>query len=260
MDLAHIETNLVYTSKHINIFFDSVNRYTIQEWKHNLPVPMEEFKLELLELLCIIEKYRPKTTIWMQEGFTTVLSEEDHLWIEKNINIHAHEFGLEKLAFVVGKDLMAHMTVFDFFKKSKSVLAPKHFASKNEAMRWILDIEEIEVFKPDDFKIKYNGKTDSGSNSFIIETSSNSTEATLKSLNHILTENSFLKKNTEKYISLTKREQQVFRQYANGESIKKIADQLFVSELTARTHWRNVKKKLEIKSLSDISNYKNTFF
>jgi DNA-binding NarL/FixJ family response regulator len=58
---------------------------------------------------------------------------------------------------------------------------------------------------------------------------------------------------------LTKREKEIFQLSACGASIKTIAAELFLSELTIRTHWRNTKKKLGIKNLSDITDYKNSF-
>jgi|TARA_R110000737_G_scaffold349591_2_gene386186 hypothetical protein len=250
----------LYNSKHLKINFDKKNSLFTQEWNHNSALTQNEFREELLAFKKHFSIHHPKSVLWLQEDFATNLSTEDQMWIEENVNIDCLNWGLQKCAFVVGKDVMAQIQVFNFFEEVKSCISPKHFSSEKEAIDWILHDSLPEEPKSNDFEIKFNGKTKAGKSRFIIETSSQNTESTLKSFNHIIKENAFLKENTEKFFTLTSREKEVFKHYAKGEGIKNIADKLFLSELTVRTHWRNAKKKLNIKSLSDISDYKNSFF
>jgi DNA-binding CsgD family transcriptional regulator len=249
----------IHNSKHLKINYDKINSLFIQEWNHNSPLETKEFRGELLEFKKLFSVYKPQNILWLQEDFATNLSTVDQIWIEENVNIDCFNLGLKKCAFVVGKDVIAQILVFNFFTEVPSCLSPKHFGGKNEALKWLIHDYLPPEFISNDFDIKFNGKTENGKSRFIIETSSESTEATLKSFNRILKENAFTKENKEKFKALTNREKEVFYLYANGEVIKKIAENLFLSELTVRTHWRNTKKKLDIKSLSDITNYKNCF-
>jgi DNA-binding CsgD family transcriptional regulator len=251
----------IYNSQHLNIQFDKEYRLFIQEWNHNDPMEMEVFKNELLQFKSVFEKYRPTSVLWLQEGFTSDIPQETHLWIEKNINEDCLSWGLKKCAFVVGKDVMAHLSVFNFFEETISCIAPKHFAGKQEAVNWILNGDAAKSIPIDvtDIEISFLGKTAEGKSQYSIETSTENTEATLKSFKHILKENAFLKENAARFYSLTEREKEVFKLYANGSVFKDIAETLFLSEFTVRTHWRNAKKKLAIKTHSDISDYKNSF-
>lgn len=251
----------IHDSQHLNIQYDKKNKLFIQEWNHNQALDMEVFKEELLHFKNAFEKYRPQSVLWLQEGFTSDIPDEVHHWIEKNINEDCMEWGLKKCAFVVGKDVMAHLSVFNFFEEVKSCITPKHFAGKQEAVNWILYDEHPVDFhlNPSDMEISYLGKSHDGKSQYTIETTTDDIEATLKSFKHILKEHSFLKENAARYYSLTEREKEVFKLYANGCGFKDIAEKLFLSEFTVRTHWRNTKKKLAIKTLSDISDYKNSF-
>lgn len=58
--------------------------------------------------------------------------------------------------------------------------------------------------------------------------------------------------------NFTKREIEVLKIYATGKSHQQIANELNISLFTLRTHWRNIKKKSEIKNIVDVINYINT--
>jgi hypothetical protein len=250
---------VVRNSKHLKSTFDKSKSLFRQEWNHNSPLTIIDFQSEMRAFRELFEEFRPNNVLWIQKNFTTNLTNEDQMWIEDNINKDCLKWGLKKCAFVVGKDLMSQMLVFNFFQETDSCINPKHFGSEKEAMDWIIfdKLPNAHIFN--DFHIKFNGTTEEGKSSFVLETYTQNTEATLKTLSNLLKENAFLKENTDRFFTLTNREKEVFKLYANGEGFKSIADKLFLSELTVRTHWRNAKKKLNIKSLSDISDYKNSF-
>jgi DNA-binding CsgD family transcriptional regulator len=251
----------VYTSKHLTIEFDLENSLFIAFWNHSEKISTEDFKDEMLGFKNTFIDYLPSKVIWQQEGFTTDVDPETYLWTEENVNQYCMSNGLEKVAFVVGKDVMVYLEMINTLDNYKSCLLPKHFAGKQEAINWILDIKTDEDFtlNTDDIDIRYLGKTKEGKSQFTIETHTSNTESTLKTFNQIIRENAFLKENAVRFGSLTHREKEVFNLYANGAGFKDIGETLFLSEFTVRTHWRNAKKKLSIKTLSDIADYKNSF-
>jgi len=65
-----------------------------------------------------------------------------------------------------------------------------------------------------------------------------------------------LKKNKssqeERYSQLSNREREVFQMIAEGRSTKEIADILFVSQSTVKTHRANIMEKLQIENLSQL--------
>lgn len=75
----------------------------------------------------------------------------------------------------------------------------------------------------------------------------------------LLQENNFLRKNHHVFNTLTKREKEILRLMALGHSSVKIAQELFISEETANTHRRNIKKKLKIEANYDITRFAQAF-
>jgi len=57
------------------------------------------------------------------------------------------------------------------------------------------------------------------------------------------------------YSSLTTREQEIFRLLAEGEKIKDIAHQLYISRKTAENHKTNIMAKLNLHSTLDLVRY-----
>jgi DNA-binding CsgD family transcriptional regulator len=53
-------------------------------------------------------------------------------------------------------------------------------------------------------------------------------------------------------LKLTKREKEIISLIAEGKSTKEIADTLFLSELTIKTHRKNISKKLGTKGVGDL--------
>ncbi len=70
-------------------------------------------------------------------------------------------------------------------------------------------------------------------------------------LNKLLKDNIGVRKNINKFNSLTKREKQILKLVAKAYSTKQIAEQLFLSPYTISTHRKNIKQKLQIQSLTD---------
>jgi DNA-binding CsgD family transcriptional regulator len=75
----------------------------------------------------------------------------------------------------------------------------------------------------------------------------------------LLQENNFLRNNYHVFNKLTKREKEILRLLALGYSTGKIAQELFLSEETANTHRRNIKKKLKIENNYDITRFAQAF-
>lgn len=74
-------------------------------------------------------------------------------------------------------------------------------------------------------------------------------------IERLLGEEVFFRKNFERFQSLTKREKEVLTLIGEGLTNKKIADHLFLSSHTIRTHRNRIFKKLEIKNFRDIIKY-----
>lgn len=75
----------------------------------------------------------------------------------------------------------------------------------------------------------------------------------------LLEENNFLRKNYEKFSQLTKREKEVLKCLALGRTAAELSEELHISVATAETHRKNIKRKLDIGSSFDLSQYARAF-
>ncbi|MCY2686720.1 LuxR C-terminal-related transcriptional regulator [Salinimicrobium sp. TH3] len=75
----------------------------------------------------------------------------------------------------------------------------------------------------------------------------------------LLKENMFFKENLSKYLCLGKRAKEVLRLVALGKSSAEIAEELSISIDTVHTHRKNIKKKLEISSSFEFTEYARAY-
>lgn len=78
-------------------------------------------------------------------------------------------------------------------------------------------------------------------------------------LERLLEENAFLKKHSDVYATLSKREKEILSLMARDKTSGEIADQLFVSEDTIKTHRRNIKKKIGAQNYYDVVRFAQAF-
>ena len=78
-------------------------------------------------------------------------------------------------------------------------------------------------------------------------------------VNRLLEENNFLHRNQKIFASLTKREKEILKLMALGDSSVEIAGKLHISEQTAATHRRNIKSKLKAESNYDVVKFAQAF-
>jgi DNA-binding CsgD family transcriptional regulator len=75
----------------------------------------------------------------------------------------------------------------------------------------------------------------------------------------LMQENLFLQRNQQIFSSLTRREKQILRLIALGQSTPEIANALNISGTTAATHRRNLRNKLNAQSNYDITRFAQAF-
>lgn len=259
----------VYEGPHLNLTYERENNRLINLWKSS-PKTVQAFKQEMLELLTVLEKINPAQILWLQEKFTFKIDEETNSWAEKNIMIPRFKAGFIKIdqdgfhhvAFVVGRDVLAHIGVMDVFdKKSNNVFKPKHFATLKEAKNWLDNESEASVSdtKNENAEIIYKGIDTNGKAIIEIKSPSADIANTIASIKSILEENQFIKNNSEKYSSLSKREKETLKFIIQGSTNEQISEQMFISPHTVRTHRNRIWIKLDIKHFRDCLKYECFF-
>lgn len=247
----------IYSSQYLTISFEEEYNRFVQFWKRS-PKNISVFKLEMLEYVSFCKNLKPQQSLWLQEKFSLSLDNETQLWIEEYVNKPCVKYGNKKLAFVVSHDVLVHIGVIGSFEENNSCIFPKHFASESEARTW-LDEDKITTQTTHKMSVEFEGVDENGYG--IIKFKSPSTEIakTFDSIKKMIETNEYIKNNLKKYISLTKREKQIIHLYVKIHNQNEIAEQLFISLHTMRTHWKNIKNKLEMHSGEELLLFSNAF-
>ena len=78
-------------------------------------------------------------------------------------------------------------------------------------------------------------------------------------IERLVQENKFLKEKQHIYASLSKREKEVLKCLALGHNSLEIAEKLFISEATVKTHRKNIRHKLNADSTFDLVRFAQAF-
>ena len=130
------QMNEIYKGRNLSIHYKAEESLFIQKWIIS-PRTVSDFKAEMIAYTKMYKKYKPSNTLWLQQNFTLNIEDETNKWIEENVNKPCLSYRNKKCAFVVSKDVLAHITVMDSFDKVQSCIKPKHFASELEARKWL---------------------------------------------------------------------------------------------------------------------------
>ncbi len=78
-------------------------------------------------------------------------------------------------------------------------------------------------------------------------------------IERLIEENIFLRENQQVFSSLSKREKEVLGLMSLGHNSLEVAERLFISEATAKTHRRNIRNKLNATSYYDLLKFAQAF-
>ena len=78
-------------------------------------------------------------------------------------------------------------------------------------------------------------------------------------LEKVVGEEIFVRKYFKKFKQLTNREVEILRLISSGKTNKSISELLFISEGTVKQHRKNIKRKLEVRSIAQMIEYSKAF-
>lgn len=81
-----------------------------------------------------------------------------------------------------------------------------------------------------------------------------------KVMNYLCEQDQFVRKNYLKFSTLTRRECEIIKLIVDGQSSYSIAELLFISVHTVNNHRKNIGKKLDVRSLSELIKFAIAFF
>lgn len=80
-----------------------------------------------------------------------------------------------------------------------------------------------------------------------------------KNIAKVINDNQFIRKNYQKFMSLTRQEKNILALVAEGYNNNEIGKKIFISRNTVRTHRNNIFRKLEISSIRELIQFADNF-
>ena len=259
----------IYNGPHLIIKYEKENSRLICTWKSS-PLNDLAYRKELIEHLHIVQNIKPTQVMWLLENLTFKVSDVTKKWVDKNISkpifksgfIAKNQDGFDQVAFVVGQDILAYIETMGIFNEnSTSGFNPKYFATETDARNWLNEKFNTKDADGENQKlaITFKGIDDNGKVVFELKEDASKFDGTVNLLKTILEQNHFMRNNIEKYSSLTPREKEILKSIIKGYTNKEIAEKMYISHHTIRTHRNRIWQKLEIKHFRDCLKYKCFF-
>ena len=236
---------IINESDYLKMYFDERNSLSVQTWKKS-PESTTVFKKEMLAFVLKYKEVRPIKALWLHKDFTLILDDETQQWTEKNVIDPCLKAGNSKLAFVVSEDVFSHLSIINSLDDADMPNTPRHFTSELEALQW-LNNEKNSTTILNESQIHFDVFDESRNFSLKVNTSSDIADV-LRLFNSIDKKGKLDSKKHESFQSLTDREKEILLFYSKGLDTNTIAEKCNVSIHTVRTHWRNIKKKLKIRT------------
>ncbi len=108
-------------------------------------------------------------------------------------------------------------------------------------------------------KLLFSSQETLSSKILLIVNEVNSLGSIAHKLNKVLDESDWMKKNFNRFCTLTKREKEIIKLLVNGKSNRQVGDALLITLLTVKTHRRNIADKLDACNFAQLYKFALTF-
>jgi DNA-binding CsgD family transcriptional regulator len=214
------------------------------------------FMQEMRNYMEVLERSNARHAIWDHTHFNFQIPNEVYGWIERSVNQPAQRIGMQKIGFVLGEDVMAQFSTMDCFEATQSVYTPRYFSDLKNALKWANAREEPTNPYNKEISLLVEKNAQKGTAKIQIEISLEQLPFYLKKVKDLFNHQTFVHANYQKFMLLTAREKEILLLIVQGLNSQAIADKLFSSKHTINTHRKNMLRKLECKSLTELLRYK----
>ena len=250
----------IYQSELLHIEYVSELDMMIQNWSDHQLSP-EDFQREALSYIDLLSKVKPRKVLWDHRNFSFQIPDPLFQWIEESINISGKNWGVDHLAFVLSRDLYHQITLLEPLKQKESAFHPHYFISREKAIHWLKVNPPEKADSPDFTENVYHYTIDvinSDEKSLAIKFEGNE-QYVSGQLKKLMAEYDFVQRNRKKFLSLTKQQVKILMYLAKGYTNPLIAEAFFISIETVKTHRKNIKRKLEVKTDAALFEYARAF-
>lgn len=229
----------------------------VQQWT-SAPLSIEDYKGELLSFLQLFQKVTPKDLLWDNKNCQLLIPEALDQWMGEEILIPIYKRGLKRLIMTVPEQTSVHLSIVKSLEKAVSILQPVYFWEKDEAESYLRRSlsPSTHIVKTEIERVLEPGQPYFDVN---LKVSPNDLPRILNAIEQIEHDKEFMLKHQKYYDLLTQQELKILKLIAQGYSNPQVGAILFIEECSVKTHRRNIKQKLKIKTSFDMYQYARSF-
>jgi len=253
----------VLDSEVVTLNYQQGSELLISSWKNCTSAQQFIDGIKSCRELC--DKITLKSSLWHFNDFGFVIPPDLQKWVDGflDVPIMQKNKNLVKVAFVAGSDLLALLSAVDLVETGSAGVQPRYFGAEQPALAYLLSQQNEQTLVQQPLLMpNLSLKTDQdhpGKSQILIDLNSEEIHQYLFLLNRLLKSRNFAMQHISKFATLTVREKEVLQLIVRERTTEQIAQILFISLETAKTHRKNISRKLECKNISGLIKY-SVFF
>lgn len=232
----------VYANDYLNIFYYEGLNTLSGVW--NGSPNAEDYRCGFKNFQGFSQRIKPKHTLWNNRQLDARLCRD----LQEKANLMAYEMAkIEsdgKIAIILEDDLYTNFLMSDKYNELDLDAKLRYFQKEKNAIDWISSPQKNKDIFP---KVKIK-KISNHEFTICLKVSEDEVDEYVAILNRLLKSKIFCNENAEIFNSLTCREREVLRYIVKGFKNQDIADYLFLSVETVKTHRKNVLSKLNCQN------------
>lgn len=206
----------------------------------------------------IYYKTKPKNTFWDNRDFNFQLNEGLQTWTNSFFYNQVTKDGFNgKVGVLIGNEILSSISIDNLFNNGNYELKLRFFKDQQIALDWFskpFSKSNIHHLPEISFKENSNGKIQC-----LFEVNCEEFHDYFLLLKQLFKNRDFSIKNAEKFYSLTEREREILKLAIHGKCNRKIAEDLFISIETVKTHRKNILFKLGNQNVCELTNFEVFF-
>jgi DNA-binding CsgD family transcriptional regulator len=208
----------------------------------------------------VCDKVNVSNALWHFNDFKFIISDDLQKWKDDFLNRGViKKVGVfNKLAFVMGKDLLALLSGVDPIENGVGVITPRCFTNEKQALEYIhsnqTKVDILQNLQLPKLSIQTN-EIDQSKSQILIDVNSDQIYEYLFILNRLFKSKTFALKHISKFLLLTKSEKEILKLVICGNTNEYIANHRNVAYETIKTHRKNIFRKLECRNTKSLAKY-----
>ncbi|SFD65627.1 helix-turn-helix domain-containing protein [Flavobacterium phragmitis] len=205
----------------------------------------------------VYDRVLPKYTLWDNTNFKHIINSDEQEWTNDFLNVPSWEKGTtKKVSIITSPDVLAMLSIADLFEDNRTGFQPGFFAHEKQAIDWMLQKKEKSITPPSAPIIKYSNDTENENTTLHLQFKNEELYFYLKQIKQLLNNRNFLLNHYHLFSLLTSQEKIILEKIIDGHESRQIADLLFVTVDTIKTHRKNIFQKLKVRRFTELLPYK----